>query len=99
MAAPLRRFLATEAAGGVLLVSAAVAALVWANSPWGDTYESVWDGGPRHVMNDGLMAVFFFVVGLEIKRELVHGELRDPTAAAVPVVAAAGGMVVPALLY
>lgn len=108
----LREFLATEAAGGVLLVGAAVAALVWANSPWQASYETLWhtevgihvgrwalDLDLRHWVNDGLMAVFFLVVGLEVKRELLLGELRDRRRAALPVVAAVGGMVVPALVY
>jgi NhaA family Na+:H+ antiporter len=109
---PLVDFLHTEAAGGVALVSAAVIALVWANSPWQASYEELWtthlaitigdvgiDLDLRHWINDGLMAVFFFVIGLEIKRELVEGELRDPRRAALPAIAAVGGMVVPALLY
>jgi NhaA family Na+:H+ antiporter len=109
---PLRDFLATESAGGVVLVGAAVLALVWANSPWQDSYFDLWATeltvgiGSRslsmdlqHWVNDGLMTLFFFVVGLEIKRELVSGELRDPRAAALPAIAAVGGMVVPALLY
>ena len=108
----VRRFLRTEAAGGTVLLVAAVAALVWANSPWQDSYATVWhteftvrvgrwslseDLG--HWVNDALMALFFFVVALEIKRELVEGELRDPRAAALPAIAALGGMVVPALIY
>jgi len=105
-------FLGTEAAGGVVLLGAAVLALLWANSPFASTYESLWSteigfrlGGfelsedLRHWVNDGLMTLFFFVVGLEIKRELVVGELNDARKAALPVVAALGGMVGPALLY
>jgi len=108
----LREFLTTEAAGGVLLVGAAVAALVWANSPWRGGYETLWRteiGASigrwglrldlRHWVNDGLMAIFFLVVGLEVKRELLLGELRDRRRAALPVVAAVGGMAVPALIY
>ena len=107
-----RRFLATEAAGGVVLVIAAVAALVWANSPWSDTYDTFWHthvelrvgtfgvaDDLRHIVNDALMAIFFLVVGLEIKRELVTGDLRDPRVAALPAFAAVGGMVVPAAIY
>ena len=109
---PFRDFLHTEAAGGVVLVLATVVALVWANSPWKQSYFDLWH---THVViavgshsinlelqewvNDGLMAIFFLVVGLEIKRELVEGELRDPRTAALPAVAALGGMVVPALVY
>jgi NhaA family Na+:H+ antiporter len=93
------RFLQAEAGGGVVLFVAAVTALAWANSPWDGSYHDVFTHDVRHWVNDGLMAVFFFVVGLEIKRELVTGELRDRRVAAVPAVAALGGMVVPALLY
>jgi len=88
--APLQAFLHDEAAGGIVLVLAALAALVWANSPASDSYASLWGHyltlgwGPaavtenlQHWVNDGLMVVFFFVVGLEIKRELAIGELRD----------------------
>ncbi len=109
---PVREFLDTEVAGGLVLLAAALIALVWANSPFGDVYESFWDTelavrvgewslveSLREWVNDGLMALFFFVVGLEIKRELVKGELSDPKAASLPVIAALGGMVVPALLY
>jgi Na+:H+ antiporter, NhaA family len=99
-------------AGGVLLVVAAVAALAWANSPWRASYETLWGSelglhlgrwelelDLRHWVNDGLMAIFFLVVGLEVKRELLLGELRDRRQAILPVVAAIGGMIVPALLY
>jgi NhaA family Na+:H+ antiporter len=108
----VRRFLATEAAGGLALVAAATVAVIWANSPWRDTYETLWHttvtlkigttglhDDLRHLVNDGLMALFFLVVALEIKRELVTGDLREPRVAALPAIAAAGGMVVPALLY
>ncbi len=108
----VRRFLDTEAAGGVFLLAAAVVALVWANSPWSESYRTLWSTDLtvrlgryelvedlQHWVNDGLMAIFFFVVGLEIKRELVHGDLRDRRAAAMPAIAAVGGIVVPALLY
>lgn len=109
---PLQSFLEAEASSGILLLGAAVLAIAWANSPWSATYEDLWRTGLilrigdhvlredlRHVVNDGLMALFFLVVGLEIKRELLTGELRDPRAAALPVVAAVGGMIVPALIY
>jgi NhaA family Na+:H+ antiporter len=106
------RFVRTEASGGLALFVAALVALVWANSPWQDSYETLWhskvtigfgvfrvEEDLRHFVNDGLMALFFFVVGLEIKRELVHGELADRRVAALPVFAALGGMVVPVVLY
>ncbi len=101
-----------EASGGVLLVLAALAALVWANSPWWQSYFEVWDTvvsisvgsheltlTVRDWVNDLAMVLFFFVVGLEIKREVTQGELRDPKQAALPVIAAVGGMVVPALIF
>ncbi len=105
--------MAIEAASGVVLVVATIIALVWANSPWSDVYHEILDlhlliefgdthildESVEHLINDGLMAIFFFVVGMEIKRELVAGELRDPRAAALPTIAAVGGMVVPALLF
>jgi Na+:H+ antiporter, NhaA family len=109
---PLTDFLSAEAAGGVVVVLAAAIALVWANSPWKAAYETVWATNAgfslgrfgfsmdlRHWVNDGLMTIFFFVVGLEIKRELVEGELRDPRKAITPVVAALGGMIVPAAIF
>jgi NhaA family Na+:H+ antiporter len=102
--------LRAETVGGVLLVAAAVLALIWANSPWREVYSAVGAlrVGPKawHLdltlaqwAADGLLAVFFFVAGLELKREFVAGDLRDPRRAALPVAAAVGGMVVPALLY
>lgn len=111
---PALRLTHIEASSGVVLVVAAVIAMVWANLPGlSDTYQAFWHDphldlslGPihlyedlKHLVNDGLMAIFFLVVGLEIKRELVLGELRDPRKAALPVVAALGGMIVPALIY
>ncbi len=112
VARPVREFLRVEAAGSLLLLLAAAVALVWANSPWASSYDSLWhthlilDVGPLHLdetlqhwVNDALMVIFFFVVGLEIKYELVHGDLRDPKTAALPIIAAIGGMVVPAGLY
>lgn len=112
VARPLREFLRVEAAGSILLLLAAATALVWANSGWGDSYDALWhahltiDAGPLHLdeslqhwVNDALMVIFFFVVGLEIKYELVNGDLRDPKTAALPIVAAVGGMVVPAGIY
>ncbi|WP_425547476.1 Na+/H+ antiporter NhaA [Actinomadura vinacea] len=99
-----------ETVGGVLLVSAAVAALIWANSPWSDLYESIRDHtvGPAELhldlslgtwAADGLLAIFFFVAGLELKREFVAGDLRDVRRALVPVLAAVGGVILPALIY
>ena len=109
---PLRDFLHTEAAGGVLLAIGAAAALVWANSPWSSSYEELWTTSLsvtfgdhalqltlREWINEGLLTIFFFVVGLEIKRELVNGQLATRRAALLPVVAAIGGMAVPALIY
>jgi Na+/H+ antiporter NhaA len=110
--APLRRSLRTEAGSAGLLLAATVVALLWANSPMGDSYDTFWHtefalrmGGAelaldlQHWVNDGLMVFFFFVVGLEIKRELVIGELTDRRRAAVPALAALTGLVVPALVY
>src|SRR5215207_7148988 len=111
-AQPIVRFLHVEAAGGVLLIVATLVALTWANSPWSGGYASLWSTGIRlefgsyafeedlgHFVNDFLMAIFFFVVGMEIKREMVVGDLRRPRAAALPVFGAVGGMVVPAVIY
>ena len=112
LATPLREFIATENSSAIALLAATVVALVWANSPWADGYEAFWGtelaitlGGDelsldlRHWINDGLMALFFFVAGLEIRRELDMGELRERKRVATSVVAAVGGMVVPAALY
>ncbi len=110
---PLQRFMDTESSGAIFMLVAAIAALVWANSPWWHAQESLWEtdlsvhlGGLAHIdltlvewINDALMAIFFFVVGLEIKREMVHGELRDPKKAALPAIGALGGMVIPAGIY
>ena len=109
---PLREFLHTEAAGGALLVAASVAALIWANSPWKESYHRLWHSKAGisvaghslvldlgHWVNDGLMTIFFLVVGLEIKRELTSGHLAGRRNATLPVAAALGGMVVPAVLY
>lgn len=112
LSAPLRSFLATEAGGASLLLAATVVALVWANSPWSDAYEALWatEAGVRvgghglsmdleHWVNDGAMALFFFVVGLEVRRELAIGELTDRRRVAIPLLAGVGGMVLPAVLY
>ena len=110
--APIQSYIHTEEVGAFILLAAAVAALVWVNSAWADSYASFWhnyvsvdigifalDEDLQHLVNDGLMAVFFFLVGLEIKRELLHGELSTFRKAFLPTAAAAGGMVVPALVY
>jgi NhaA family Na+:H+ antiporter len=110
--APFLRFAHTASAGGVVLLVTTAIALGWANSPWAASYHHLWEtplglsiGGwapvttLHHLINDGLMAVFFFLVGLEIKREMMAGELASIRRAALPMVAALGGMVVPAALY
>ena len=109
---PFQEFSESDAAGGLLLLSATVLALAWANSPWAESYSTLWEQkfsigfgafalsrSVLHWINEGLMAVFFFVVGLEIKRELLVGELASPRQAALPIAGALGGVVVPALLY
>ena len=99
-----------EATGGILMVTAAAIALVWANSPWSEQYfalrdfrigYSPWglDLSFGQWAADGLLAIFFFLVGLELKQEIIAGDLRNPRRAAVPMVAAAGGVIVPALIY
>jgi Na+/H+ antiporter NhaA len=112
LAAPVRSFLRTETAGAAAMLAAAIAALVWANAPWWHSYESVWttrlvirignagiDTDLRHWVNEGLMTLFFLVVGLEAKRQLDLGELRERRRLAVPVVAAIGGITAPILIY
>jgi Na+/H+ antiporter NhaA len=112
IAAPVRDFLSTESSGAVALLLAAVAALLWSNSPWSDSYESFWstklavvvghDGislSLRDWVSEGLMTFFFLVVGLEARRELDTGALRERRRVALPVIAAIGGMAVPALIY
>ncbi len=109
---PLNRLMQTGPAGGIVLLVCAVIALAWANSPWAGAYHELLDtqmlvgfgefGGSltlHNVVNDGLMVVFFFLVGLEIKREFLVGELATARKAALPLVAAFGGMVVPALFF
>ena len=110
---PFQRFFQIEASGGIVLLAFTVVALVWANSPWGDIYNKLWhyeftigvidefsiSKDILHWINDGLMVIFFFVVGLEIKRELIAGELSSFKKASLPIAAAIGGMVVPALIY
>jgi Na+/H+ antiporter NhaA len=112
MAAPVRDFLGTETGSAVVLVAAAALALIWANSPLRHSYESLWStrlsvrvgGGEvaadlRHWVNEGLMTLFFLVVGLEAKRELDVGELRERRRVAIPALAAIGGMAVPVAIY
>jgi NhaA family Na+:H+ antiporter len=109
---PIQQFIATETAGGVVLLLAAIVALVWANSPWEESYHHLLDhhlafdlgfwglDAPVHFwINDVAMVVFFFVVGLEIKREVVIGELSDLRRVVVPIAGALGGMLVPALIF
>jgi NhaA family Na+:H+ antiporter len=109
---PFTRFLHVEAAGGVVLVIATAAALILANSPLAEPYLAIWktdftvgigsfqmSHSLKHWISDGLMGIFFFVIGLEVKRELVLGELRELRKAALPIAAALGGMIVPAGLY
>ncbi len=109
-AARLADLLRLETVGGVLLLVAAAAALIWANSPWSDLYRQIseFQIGPASLhldlslaawAADGLLALFFFVIGVELKREFVIGDLRDPARAALPIVAAVGGMAVPAAIY
>jgi NhaA family Na+:H+ antiporter len=105
---PIQRFIHIQGISSILLLGAAITALVWANSPWQDSYHHVWEMEltlsrlrlPVHTwINDALMAIFFFLVGMEIKHEIVHGELADMRRAALPIFGALGGMIVPALLY
>ena len=109
---PFERFVHYESAGGLMLIAATLLALVFANTAMYDTYHHVLEaqvgisiGGwnlqhsVHHWINEGLMSLFFFVVGLEIKREILVGELRDPKKALLPIIAAIGGMIVPALIY
>jgi Na+/H+ antiporter NhaA len=112
LATPVRSFLSTEQGGAIVMLGAAIAALVWANAPGWHSYESVWTtrlairiGSTgiatdlRHWVNQGLMTLFFLVVGLEAKRQLDLGELRERRRLAIPVVAAFGGITVPVLIY
>jgi len=109
---PLEEFIHSEVSGGIVMLLAALVALIWANSPWSQSYTDLWHTPLRigvngtalpltlhQWINDGLMAIFFLVVGLEIKRELLVGELSSPRQAALPVAAACGGAITPALIY
>lgn len=110
---PIQSLMAAETSSAAVVLLATIAALVVANTPLVDAYHHFWEahlvleaGGTtvieltaHELVNDALMALFFLLVSLEIKREIVFGELHDPRAAAMPIIAAAGGMVVPALIY
>jgi len=109
---PFQRFFSKEAASSILLIAATIMALIWTNSGIGETYHSFWHTevsfsfGHFHIsktlvhwINDGFMSLFFFTVGLEIKREILVGELATPKKALLPVIAALGGMIVPGLIY
>jgi NhaA family Na+:H+ antiporter len=109
---PFQKFVRVESLSGLLLLFATIAALIWANSPFRDTYEAIWEykigiSTPHFELikplllwiNDGLMALFFFLIGLEIKREIMIGELNTPRKVAFPLVGALGGMIIPVLLY
>src|SRR5579862_2079745 len=109
---PFVRFAKREASGGIVLLICTAIALIWANSPWAATYHAIWDAHVRisldrftlsetrhEWVNDGLMAFFFFLVGLEIKREALIGELSSIRQAAFPFIAAMGGVIVPAFIY
>ncbi len=110
---PMQKFMSKSTTGGMVLFVAAVIAIFFANSPWAEWYHHLWEHKVgfsindtvhlnltlHHWINDGLMAIFFFVVGLELKRELTVGELSSPKKAMLPIIAAIGGMVFPALIY
>lgn len=109
---PMQRFLSHSAMSGIILFFAAFISLILSNSPWAEAFHHFWEvhfsigfsgwqlsKSLHHWINDGLMAIFFFVVGLELKRELISGELSNPRNAALPIVAAIGGMLVPAAIY
>lgn len=112
MVEPFQRFVHAQSTGGILLLAATVVAMVWANSPWAGSYAEFWDTPVSLVVgshaltetvlewiNDGLMAMFFFVIGLEIKREILVGELASLRQATLPLIAAVGGACLPAVLY
>lgn len=109
---PIERYLHNETTGGILLLASALLAVIWANSPFADSYIHLWENEVslkignytigntlHHWINDGLMAMFFFVVGLELKREIMAGELSDLRKAMLPMSSAIGGMLVPAVIY
>jgi len=112
MMEPFQKFIHAQSTGGVLLLAATVAAMLWANSPWAESYAAFWNTPVSLVVgshaltetllewiNDGLMAMFFFVIGLEIKREILVGELSSFRQAVLPLTAALGGAILPAALY
>ncbi|MBX2958632.1 MAG: Na+/H+ antiporter NhaA [Flavobacteriales bacterium] len=109
---PIQKFINNSTTSGIVLFSSAFLAILIANSPWADEYHHLWEldfsvgfngnfitKNLHHWINDGLMAIFFFVVGLELKREIIGGELRNPKNAILPIIAAIGGMLLPALIY
>ncbi|WP_336518127.1 Na+/H+ antiporter NhaA [Pollutibacter soli] len=109
---PVRKFISNSSTSGILLFSSALLAIILTNSPWGTQFQHIWEHefyvgynqymikkSLHHWINDGLMAVFFFVVGLELKREIIAGELNEPRKAILPLAGAIGGMVIPALIY
>ncbi|ACU62099.1 Na+/H+ antiporter NhaA [Chitinophaga pinensis] len=109
---PIHRFIHQEFTGGIVLFISVIIAITWANSPWHESYHHLWEKNlavsfsgmgldqPLHIwINDGLMALFFFVIGLELKREFIAGELSSIKKASLPMVAALGGMLVPAFIY
>ncbi len=109
----IKSYINQETLGGILLIITTAVALIWANSDWYDSYHNLWHnfkagfswgdfelrGSLHHWINDGLMAIFFFTVGLEIKREIIGGELSSLKKASLPIVAAIGGMAIPAIIY
>ena len=109
---PISDFISKSTTGGILLLVTTLIAMVWANSPWKESYHHFWENelgfylnGKSYFfnlhmwINDGLMAIFFFVVGLELKREIIGGELSDLKKASLPILAAVGGMIFPAIIY
>lgn len=105
---PIQQFIHTQGVSSAFLLAAALLALIWANSPWSASYDHIWhihltlsglDLPVHEWINDALMALFFFLVGMEIKQELIHGELRDLRQASLPIFGGLGGMVFPALIY
>src|SRR3974377_1464763 len=105
---PIQEFIHIQGISSIVLLGAAIVALVWANSPWHDAYHHVWELEltlsriqlPVHAwINDALMAIFFFLVGMEIKHEIVHGELSDIRRASLPIVGALGGSIGPGSLF